>query len=118
MKFEKSKKMKQSPIFIKVYDLSKWLLEHSQKFPKSQRFVMAKRVENAILDLQDNLIKAVKLSKKQSYFLIASDIELEKLRKYLRLCQDLKLLTFKQYEYASKEIVEIGNMLGKWLKGE
>ncbi len=37
--------MKQSPIFIKVYDLSKWLLEHTHKFPKSQRFVMAKRVE-------------------------------------------------------------------------
>jgi four helix bundle protein len=110
--------MKHSPIFIKVYDLSKWLIERCQKFPKSQRFVMAKRVENAVLDLQDNLIKAVKLTKKQQYFLIASDIELEKLRKYLRLSQDLKLLTFKQYEYASKEIVEIGNMLGKWLKGE
>ena len=110
--------MEQSPIFIKVYDLTKWLLERCQKFPKSQRFVMAKRVENTILDLQDNLIKAVKLTKKQPYFLIASDIELEKLRKYLRLCQDLQLLTFKQYEYASKEIVEIGNLLGKWIKGK
>jgi four helix bundle protein len=110
--------MEQSPIFIKVYDLIKWLLEHTQKFPKSQRFVMAKRIENAVLDLQDNLIKAVKLNNKQKYFLIASDIELEKLRKYMRLCQDLQLLTFKQYEYASKEIVEIGNLLGKWIKGK
>jgi four helix bundle protein len=108
--------MKESPLFIKVYDLTIWLIERTHKFPKSQRFVMAKRVENAILDLQDNLIKAVKLEKKETYFLIAADIELEKLRKYMRMSQDLKLI--KQYEFASKEIVEIGKMLGKWIKGE
>jgi|TARA_Y100000296_G_C4957672_1_gene149383 four helix bundle protein len=110
--------MKSSPLFVKTYDFAKWLLEHTNKFPKSQRFVMAKRIENAILDFQDNLIKAVKLKNKQTYFLIAADIELEKLRKYIRLCQDLKLLSFKQYEYASIKSVEIGKMLGKWIKGE
>jgi hypothetical protein len=35
--------IKESPIFVKAYDLTKWLLEHTIKFLKSQRFVMAKR---------------------------------------------------------------------------
>lgn len=41
--------MQESPLFTKTYDFTKWLLEHTIKFPKSQRFVMAKRLEEAIL---------------------------------------------------------------------
>jgi hypothetical protein len=32
------------------YDLSKWLLDHTGKFPKSFRFSVATKIENAILD--------------------------------------------------------------------
>jgi len=43
--------LKESPIFVKTYDFTKRLLEHTIKFPKSQRFVMGKRVEEAALNL-------------------------------------------------------------------
>lgn len=45
--------MKESPIFVKTYDFTKWLLEHTIKFPQSQRFVMAKRIEEAVLNFYD-----------------------------------------------------------------
>jgi len=32
------------------YDFSKWLLQHTGKFPKSYRFSVAAKLENAILD--------------------------------------------------------------------
>lgn len=32
------------------YDFSKWLLQHTGKFPKSHRFSVAVRMENAILE--------------------------------------------------------------------
>ncbi|MFH0990872.1 MAG: hypothetical protein V1799_12735 [bacterium] len=32
------------------YDFSKWLLVHTGKFPKSYRFSVAARMENAILE--------------------------------------------------------------------
>jgi hypothetical protein len=32
------------------YDFSKWLLQHSGKFPKSYRFSVGVKLENAILD--------------------------------------------------------------------
>jgi hypothetical protein len=32
------------------YDFSKWLLQHTGKFPKSHRFSVAVKLENAMLD--------------------------------------------------------------------
>ena len=32
------------------YDFSKWLLQHTGKFPRSHRFSVAVKLENAILD--------------------------------------------------------------------
>ena len=38
---------KQSPIFVKTYDLLLWLLERSARFPKNERFRMARRLEES-----------------------------------------------------------------------
>ena len=108
--------MKESPIFVKTYDFTKWLLEHTIKFPKSQRFVMAKRIEEAVLNFYDLLLFAVKEEKDKKAVLNNASFELERLKHYLRLCKDLNLLSVKQYEYSSREIVEIGKLLGGWLK--
>jgi hypothetical protein len=108
--------IKESPIFVKTYDFVKWLLEHTIKFPKSQRFVMAKRVEEAILNFYDLLILAVKEGGDKKVILNKAGFELERLKHYLRLCKDLNVLNIRQYEYSSKEIVEIGRLLGGWLK--
>ena len=35
---------------------------------------------------------------------------------YLRLAQELKLMNAGQYEHASRAVVEIGRLLGGWLK--
>ena len=37
-------------IVKKAYDFSKWLLLHTGKFPKSYRFSIAVRIENAVLE--------------------------------------------------------------------
>ncbi|MDY6874857.1 MAG: hypothetical protein SWK90_01450 [Chloroflexota bacterium] len=36
---------KQSPIFAKTYDFLLWLLGRTARFPKNERFRMAKRLE-------------------------------------------------------------------------
>jgi len=107
--------MQESPIFVKTYDLMKWLLQHTQKFPKSQRFVLAQRINEAILNFHDLLIKTTKSSRKLQ-ILFEADYELERLRLYLRLSKDLAILSFDQYEHAARNVVEIGSLLGGWLK--
>ena len=37
---------KQSPIFAKTYDFVLWLLNLTEKFPKSERFRLARRLED------------------------------------------------------------------------
>jgi len=53
--------MKDSPIFLKSFETLEWILTHTSKFPKHQRFVMAKRIEDAALAFHDNLLWAAKV---------------------------------------------------------
>ena len=106
--------MKESPIFVKTQVFLVWVLEHTQRFPKTQRFVMAKRVQDAILDFQECIVIATK-SREPLKYLHEADINLEKLRRHIRICVDLKLLSMRQYEYAAVQMVEIGKLLGGWM---
>jgi hypothetical protein len=111
---------KQSPIFVKTYDLLVWLLERSARFPRNERFRMARRVEESAFTFYDLLMRAGRLgdgrTKDKRRLLLQADLELDRLRFSVRLCQDLKLLNFKQYAYCAERLVEIGRLLGGWLK--
>jgi hypothetical protein len=77
---------------------------------------MGKRVEETALNFYDNLILAAKRTTQRKEALSRADVELERLKHYLRLCHDLKIITIRQYEFASVRLVEIGRLLGGWLK--
>jgi four helix bundle protein len=105
--------MQESPIFIRTFDLLVWLLPFTQKFPKEQRFVLAARVQNAAFDFNDAIV-AASLSKKKAEHLEQADIELQRLRLYLRLCQRMEYFSKGQYEHVFKMVEEIGKLLGGW----
>ena len=44
------------------------------------------------------------------------DMQIERLKIVIRLSKDLKYISIKQYEHASKILVEIGKMNGGWKK--
>ena len=109
--------MKESPIFIKTQVFTVWLLERTERFRKTQRFVMGKCLQDAILDFQEAIIKAAKDANAKNH-LKEADAQLEIVRRHIRTCVDLKLLSPKQYEYAAVSLVELGKLLGGWLKNE
>lgn len=43
------------------------------------------------------------------------DVEIDKLRKYVRLSYRLKYIDFKKYKQWSEKVNEIGRMLGGWM---
>ena len=45
-------------IFTRTYDLLTWLLPKSERFPKTQRFVVTKRLQDAALDFQEAIFLA------------------------------------------------------------
>ena len=107
--------VKESPIFIKTYEMMVWVLEHTAKFPKNQRFLLARRIEDAVLDLYEKLNQAALAKEKQGGpALHAADAVLANLKLYNRLAKDLKLLAFNQYEYLAIKLDEIGRLLGGW----
>jgi four helix bundle protein len=109
--------VQESPIFAKTYDLVKWLIPLTLKFPRQQRFVVAQAMQQAALNLQERLIEAVRLPN-QADHLRAADVELDKLRFYLRLSTDLGYISLAQQRHAGQMIAEIGKMLGSWQKKE
>lgn len=107
--------MKQSPIFAKTYDMLLWLLPCTTKFPREHRFVLAKAVQETALHFQEELIEAgLWQGKARERALASADVTLTRLRFYLRLCHDLKLITPKQYRHVSEMVAEIGRLLGGW----
>jgi len=106
--------LNESPIFVKTQTFLVWMIERSERFRKSQRFVMAQRVQSDVLDFMDCLISAAK-SRDPLANLQKADVRLEMLRRHIRICVDLKLLTINQYQFAAESIVEIGKLLGGWI---
>ncbi len=106
--------MKESPIFVRTYDWLRWMLHTTQNFPKSQRFVLAQRLQQKSLDFYDHLVAAGRRVQTLDN-LQQADVLLEQMRLTTRLCKDMNLLSVKQYEHAARLLAEIGRLLGGWL---
>lgn len=105
----------QSPIFARIQAFMVWLFEHTQKFPRHERFRLAQRIDDALFDLHEDVVRASQLASPKDA-LHDADHHLTLLRAYLRLALELKYSTAKQYEYAAQHTAEIGKLLGGWLK--
>ena len=109
--------MKESPIFTKSYDMLRWLLPLTLKFPRQQRFVVAEAVQRTALQFHERIIEAVKSGDPMPH-LRQADVDLTKLRFYVRLCRDFELISLKQYGHAAGRLAEVGRLLGGWIKSE
>jgi hypothetical protein len=105
----------QSPIFVKTETFIVWLLAHTGKYPKSERFRLALRIEDAIFALHEHLIRAAQVNHARQE-LLEADIELDKLRSYLRLSHESHLMNADQFGYSASQTTEIGKLLGAWIK--
>ncbi|MBN1149285.1 MAG: diversity-generating retroelement protein Avd [Anaerolineales bacterium] len=104
-------------IFTRTYDLLSWLIPLTLGFPRSQRFVVTRRLQDAALDFQELIIEAnAQSGARRAEKLRAADAELLKLRLYLRLCERWQWISSGQYRHVSEMVAEIGRLLGGWLK--
>ena len=109
--------MNESPLFVRTYDFLLWLIPQIQKFPRVYRFTLSERIQRLALDFQDALVAAGKSkggARRENLY--DADIQLEQLRVWLRYARDQKLITLKQYEHSIRQLKEVGNLLGAWLK--
>jgi hypothetical protein len=97
------------------YDFSKWLLQHTGKFPKSYRFSVAAKLENAILEFIEYTTVA-NMRQDKLPMLRKADESLARIRLLFRLSYEMRFINLKSYEYGSRQLVELGKLLGGWIK--
>ena len=104
---------KELVIFTQTYDLLTWLLPQCERFPKSQRFVVTQRLQDAALNFQETIFEAnAQSGAERLEHLQAADAHLNKLRLYLRLSRHWDWLSSGQYEHASRMVANVGKLLG------
>lgn len=101
------------PIFQAIYDLILEIHNRVDNFSRIHRYSIGEKIKNIGFDLLDLIIKANSVKDKAVYLQEAEDV-LEKLKIYIRLCFDLKILGGKGFEFLSRKMDEIGRQLNKW----
>ncbi len=103
------------PIFVKWLDATDYILDRTEKFPKSVRFTISNRIANAALDIMELIIEAI-YTKNRSHILDKINLYIEKLRILFRISYKRKYISEKQYGYISEMLNETGKMAGGWKK--
>ena len=104
-----------TPVVEKHYRLILWMLPKIANFPKDQRFLLADRIERILLDILEMLIEAV-YSKNKREILIKVNLKLDLLRFMMRIAKDMKYVNISAYDFFCQSSIEIGKMVGGWLK--
>jgi hypothetical protein len=102
-------------VIIKTYDFLLWTSKHVEKFPRSGRFTVGDRLQIQLQTVLEELLRA-KYQRDKAQPLRSVNVELEVLRFQFRLAKDLRLLSIDSYGHASRSLIEIGQMVGGWLK--
>lgn len=104
-------------IFTRTYDLITWLIPLTESFPRSQRFIITQRLQQAALNFQELLVEAnAHRGATRAETLRQADAELRKVRLYLRICEKWGWLKPNQHRHVSEMVAEIGRLLGGWQK--
>ncbi len=102
-------------VLKKAMDFSKWLMQHTGRFPKSYRFTIAVRLENAMLEMIENMAVA-NMRRNKIPLLRQADECLTRVRLLFRLSYEMRFVNLKTYKFGSENLVELGKMLGGWMK--
>ncbi|VAX11432.1 hypothetical protein MNBD_GAMMA26-2501 [hydrothermal vent metagenome] len=103
------------PALEAMFRFQLWLIPTIEKFPRSQKFLLGDRIQSTALDVLESLIEAT-YTKKRLRILQTANLTIEKLRVLFRLAKELRYLNPKRYEYAVKQLFEIGSLVGGWMK--
>ena len=102
-------------ILQKIMDMMEYAYPALAQYPKGEKFALVTDIKRCMDAMLERCIEAQKHYYKRNT-LQQLDVEIMKLRAYLRLSHTLRFLPRKKYEVWSGLVVEIGKMLGGWLK--
>ncbi len=107
--------MKAPVVLEKHRVLIAWLIPRLAEFPKDQRFLLADRIQRAMLDIQELFVRAI-YSQDKAQLLNEINIQLDIARLLMRTAKDMKYVTLSRHDFFARSIDEIGRMTGGWKK--
>lgn len=102
-------------LLTKITDMMNYAYGALAQFPKSEKYAMGADIKRIMDQMLELTIEAQKKYYKKTT-LQDLDVCVAKLKEYIRLAMELRFIPFKKYEVWSALVVEIGRMLGGWLK--
>lgn len=106
---------KELPVIQKMYDFIKWYLPILNRLPRDHKFLLSDRITNELYDCLEILVQA-KYKKDKLLLLEQVNIKLELIRYQTRLLHDFTVISTDRYEYIAKQLLDIENELGGWIK--
>lgn len=100
---------------MKWLDLVPWIMARTERFPKNLRYSLAQKIDNICLEILELIVQAIYSQTKRD-ILQRINLKLDVLRALLQMAFKMQRLIESQYEYISRELLEIGKMVGGWLK--
>lgn len=107
--------MEDLKILQKTYDMIQYGYQAISQFPKSEKYALGTDMKKCMHEMLELVITCHKKYYKKTT-LSELDVEVTKLKAYTRLAKDLGVLPFKKYEVWAGYNVEIGKMVGGWIK--
>jgi len=109
--------LKELTIYQKHYDLVLYAMPIIGRMPKSQRYILGQQMENLLLSIARNILRANRQKGKYRLGIqYEIDEQLEEFKLLARIAKDLNMLLLKHYEQIAEKTVEIGKLLGGWIK--
>ena len=105
------------PALESAYQLLLWLTPTVEKFPRGFKFTLGDRTMATTIEALDHLIAAT-YSRDRVARLSAANLALERLRFFMRLASDLRIIDLRRYEHAARLIDETGRLIGGWIKAD
>lgn len=104
-------------ILVQTYEFLKMMIGVMKHFPRDQKFLLADRMQNQISDILELFIEAYYVSgSSKKGKLLEANVQIEKLRYYVRLCYELGYYNSSKYGSVMEKLQEIGRMNGGWIK--
>ncbi len=114
---EPTVKKKDLLIQQRIYDMVLYGYPALEQMPKSQKFSLAQDIKHCMDRIMRLTITANKKYTKRTT-LQELDVEIASLKIYLRIAYDLRYLPPKKYEVWTGMVVEVGKMVGGWIRSQ
>ena len=101
------------PIFQLAYKLIIEIYKMTHYFPREHKYTLGQKLKETNIEFIDFIILANSQENKTSS-LKEARTTLERLRIYIRMSFDLKIINFKKYEFLSRSFEDLSRQLSGW----